>query len=329
MQPHDRLVRRAEPRLLITVAAAGCAMVVAGSLLIGGDGLGTEGLGGGGGSQLPGLVLSAAIVAAGYWLLARYREGPLATAGSVAVATGVPLVMFFLTFDEDGFPPYSTEGILIVSTLAWLGTWFVGPARARPVFLGLGLGGAWLFVLQITEQALDLPFLAVEAFSSAFEDGGGTAPDFPDPTTLGLLSLLFGVGYLALARGWDGRGQAGAATPATAVGLLALASAVAFLSDDLQEAGTGILLLILGCLLAWHGADVGRRFTTWAGGGAIALGVSLVVGEMTDDPTIGGLLLAVLGGAVVLAANALRTTFPEPDEVAVDSRVPDDRKTVF
>ena len=40
-------------------------------------------------NNVPGILLSALVVAAGFALLTRFRNGPLATAGVVASATGI------------------------------------------------------------------------------------------------------------------------------------------------------------------------------------------------------------------------------------------------
>jgi hypothetical protein len=312
-----RWQRRAEPRLLITIAAAGCALVVGGAILIGGDGLGPDGVGGDSGSKAPGLIMMAAVVAAGYALLGRFREGPLATTGSIAVAAGVPPLLFFATFDAESGTPFDLEAILVLSTGIFLVTWLVGPGRSRPIFLGLAALGAWLSVLEIVEDAASAPLQVVWFVFLPF--GADSGPDFGN---IGFISFLFGAAYLLLARAWDRRGWTGAATPLTAVGLASIALGVGFLSDDLNAGGTGMLATIVGALLVAHGADVGRRATTWIGGGGVVIGVATVVADLTEDPTLGGLLLMTLGGAVVLVAQSLRGTIDEPPEVPTAVDVP-------
>ncbi len=88
----------------------------------------------------------------------RFRDGPLATAGVVASATGIPPLLFFLTVDVNDLPPYSTEAILYVSTLAWFACWAVGPGKGRPFYLGAALVGFFLSVLQVVEGVFDSPF---------------------------------------------------------------------------------------------------------------------------------------------------------------------------
>jgi hypothetical protein len=317
-----RTRRRAEPRLTIALAAAGCALVVLGALVIGGDGLiGDDG----DGSRLPGIVASLAVVAAGFAVLASIRSGPLATAGAVASTLGVPPLLFFLTFDEDSFPPYSTEVILIVSTVVWVLAWAVGPGRGRPLYLGAAALGLWLTVLQLTEEVFTFPFGIFGGFESTTttfsEDpsgGFGFGPELPDPTVIGALSLAFGGAYLWLARRWDRTGHAGSATPLTVAAVVALIAAVPFLSEDLETAGSGLLAMALGTAVAAHGASVGRRGTTWLGAAGAAIGVLLVVTEITDEPTPGGALLILAGSGVVAAAEALRRATDEPDELLVE-----------
>lgn len=315
-----RLSRRAEPRLTIALAAAGCALVVLGTITVGGDRLADDG--GDFASRLPGLGLSLAVVVAGFVLLVQQRTGPLATAGSVASTLAVPPLLFFLTFDENSFPPYSTEVILIVSTLVWLGAWFFGPGRGRPLYLGAAAIGLWFTVLQVVEEVFTTPFALFEPFRGGFtgedEFGFGFEPELPDPTIVGLLSLIFGAGYLVLGRQWDRHGRVGAATPLMAPALLALAAGVASLGDDLETAGTGILAMIVGTAVAAVGASVRRRATTWVGAAGAAFGALLVVTEITDEPTPGGLLLIAVGIAVVVAAEALRRAIAETDELLAD-----------
>src|SRR3954463_8006474 len=65
-----RVDRRPEPRLGTALAGAGVALVVLGALAVGGDHASS---GGGTGSRLPGILLSLAVVVAGYLLSFRAR----------------------------------------------------------------------------------------------------------------------------------------------------------------------------------------------------------------------------------------------------------------
>jgi hypothetical protein len=324
--------RRAEPRASIAIAGAGCTLAVLGALVIAGD----TGASDGDFNRVPGVVLSALVVAAGFVTLAAVRQGPLATAGVAAAALGVPPLVFFLTFDQGGLPPYSTNGILIVSTMTWLGAYAVGPGRARPFFLGAGLLGFWLTILQLTEHVFEAPFGLLGGFRSSSSasfgdstgaiggssfDGGANGPSFhvPDPTTLGLVSLGLGLAYLLATRWLDKRGRHGVATPFALATLPTLFAGTLFLADDLEQAGTGLLALGIGAALAWHGASVGRRVTAWLGGAATAIGAGVFLGDMTDDATVGGMLFMAAGIGLVAAGHGISLALGEPDEMAVTS----------
>ena len=320
----------------MSLAGAGCALGIVGVLVLAGDtGIDEET---GDFSQLPGLLLSALVVAIGYFVLSAVRRGPLATAGTVAAALGIPAFMFFVTFDENGFPPYNTEAILIVSTVAWLVTYSAGPAKGRPFFLGSGLIGLWFTVLEITENVFDSPFDAAGFFVGGFYvedtfDSSGTAidpetgeiigtgtPTFdsPDPVTIGLLSLALGVAFLLVGRGLDRRGHHGTATPFTFAAIPCLAVGVIGLADDLEAAGSGVLLALIGLGLAYNGATIWRRATTWIGGAAMALGLALFLGDMAgDSATTGGMLFIAGGIAMVFLGHLLASALGEPDELAV------------
>lgn len=113
-----------------------------------------------------------------------------------------------------------------------LAAYLVGDGRGRPAFLGAAAIGLWASVLQLTEHLLDLPFTLAQLIpsmflgfdSSSFEstgsslDSGSFTTDtsggilseanvpsalrhLPDPTTIGVLSLLIGLGYLLPALG--------------------------------------------------------------------------------------------------------------------------------
>lgn len=338
-----RTSRRAEPRASIAIAGAGCALAVIGVLIVAGD----TGVSDGDLNRMPGLVLSAIVVAAGLVTLRATSQGAVATAGAVAAALGVPPLMFFLTWDRSGFPPYSTEGILIVSTLAWLGFYAVGPGRGRPFFLGAGLIGLWLTILQLSEQVFDAPFgfmTMMGGSATARLDGGGGYYEgdlggsgfggsgfegspfggspfdrgsfqAPDITTLGLLSLGLGLVYLVACRGLDARGRHGIATPFAVATLPTLFAGTVFLADDLEQAGTGLLTLVIGAGLALHGAGGRRRATAWIGGALTALGLATFLADMTDDATIGGMLFMAGGIALVGAGHMIAMAFNEHDEM--------------
>jgi hypothetical protein len=306
--------RRAEPRLWISLAGAGCALAVAGVVIISGDAqVGEEGFSDG--SRVPGIILCLVVAAAGYVLLHWFAESPAATAGVTAIALAVPPFFYFLTFDADGAPPWSAEGILALSALVWLVSYVIGPARGRPLLLGAGLVAVVLLAFQFTEEPFsagfeetfvdESPFVPDETFPGEEEF---TSPgDEPDPTTLGIISLVFGAAYLAAARLLDRRGFAGTATPFVVASLVAIPAGIAFLGEDLEEAGAGAASIVAGLLVAWFGARSGRRASTVIGAGGVALGIVLVIADAMQEssPTSIGIALLTVGAAVALGAQLL------------------------
>ena len=311
--------RRAEPRLWISLAGAGCALAVAGVVIIAGDAqVGEDGLSDG--SRLPGIVLCLAVAAVGYALLHWFAEAPAATAGVTAIALAVPPFFYFLTFDADGAPPWSAEAILALSAVVWLVSYVMGPARGRPLLLGAGLVAVVLLAFQLMEQPFstgfeatfvdETPFTPEEPFPGEEpfpEDEFTTQGDEPDPTTLGIISLVFGGAYLVAARLLDRRGFAGTATPFVVASLAAIPAGIAFLGDDLEAAGAGAAAIVAGLAVAWLGARSGRRASTVIGAGGVALGIVLITADVMEDssPTSIGIALLVAGGSVALAAQLL------------------------
>jgi hypothetical protein len=321
----DRSRRRAEPRTSVSLAGAGCALGVLGVLILAGDtGLDDDT---GEFSQLPGLLLSGLLVALGYFVLSATGRGALATAGTVAAALGVPAFMFFLTFDEEGFPPYNTEAILFVTTVVWLGSYLIGPARGRPWFLGSGLIGFWFSILELAENLFEAPFYFVGfwfgggGFDSTDEFGNAIEPrpfDPPDPTTIGLLSLGLGVAFVLVGRWLDRDQRHGAATPFAFAAIPCLAVGVLGLGEELEVAGSGLLLVLIGVVLAWNGATIWRRGTSWIGGATAALGLAMFLGDMADDSaTTGGMLYIAGGIGLVFLGHLISTAINEPDEMAI------------
>jgi hypothetical protein len=322
--------RRAEPRLAIAVAGAGCALAVLGALIISIDSLDGDG---DGLNRWPGVLLSLALVIAGMVALSKAPDTSIGTAGVVAAASGVPAFMVFATLSETDLPPYDTTAVLVISTVAWLVAWAVGPGRGHLFFLGAGLLGAWWSALELIEGLLSAPFTIVGGFVDAFSEpfapgadpfdpgfdgtfgpGSFVEPSVPDATTVGLISLLFGVAYLVVGRRMDRAGRFGVGTPFAVATLPCLALAVTSLADDLDVGGTGALLIALGTLLAWHGATVGRRLTTWVGGAGVAIGVATLLSDVSDSAIVIGMLYLAAGIGTVAVAHAVGQALSEPAE---------------
>jgi hypothetical protein len=354
--------RRPEPRLWVTIAAAGCILAVGGLQLIAGDAQAPED--GGDGSNIPGIVLSLLVVAAGFVLLHFFREQPASAAGVAAVVLGMPTLMAYLTFDENAFDaPFSWEAVLGGSALLWLIAYVVGPGSGRPLLLGAALLFGWLFVVQVTEDPFtnglgtpaileddpfisDDPFaddeLSDDEFSDEFDDelsdefddelstdeGPSFQTDFAggaDATTIGIISVVFGGGFLVGARLLDRRKLYGVATPLVAVGHVALPAGILFLSDDLDAAGTGLAFVLAGGLVIWSGALGARRATTIIGAVELIIGVVVVLSDVMEDasPTSVGSALFVIGTALVLASQLLhRQTGETPPSTPGPSEFP-------
>jgi hypothetical protein len=325
-----RAGRRAEPRLWISLAGAGCALAVAGVVIISGDAQVGEG-GFSDGSRVPGILLCLVVAAGGYALLHWFADTPAATAGVTAIALAVPPFFYFLTFDADGTPPWSAEAILALSALVWLVSYAMGPARGRPLLLGVGLVAVVLLAFQFIEEPFSTGFETTFVDESPFEqdeplpgdepfpgDGFISQGDEPDPTTLGIISLVFGAAYLAAARLLDRRGFAGTATPLVVVSLAAIPAGIAFLGEDLEAAGAGAAAIVAGLVVAWLGARSGRRASTVIGAGGVALGIVLIIADAMEEssPTSIGIALLVAGGSVALGAQLLHMQTGESPQMA-------------
>jgi hypothetical protein len=339
--------RRPEPRLWVTIAGTGCVLAVLGIIFISGDARAPSD--GDDGSNLPGILLCLAVVAAGFVLMHFFRELPASTAGVTAVVLGLPALMFFLTFDEDSAPPVSFEAILGGSALVWLIAYLVGPGAGRPILLGVALLFGWLFAIQAVEDPFqngieppaiveDEPFgvdTGDEASGDPFEDefgsefddefGGDSGDDAfevgpgggASPRTIGIISVLFGGAYLLGARLLDRRAQSGAAVPFAFVGHVALPVGIVFLGDDLEALGAGIAFIVLGALVIWSGALGGRRATTVIGAAEIFVGIILILGDVMEEAsaTSVGTAMFVIGALIVLAAQLLHSQTGETPQL--------------
>lgn len=315
--PAGRVARRPEPRVSTAIAAVGCALAVTGSFVVSGDAL--DGSGGDGGSQLPGLLLSGALLAAGLALLAKASTAAYRTAGSVATVLAIPAIAFFLTYDEGGLPPFSVEAVLGLSAGGWLLLHATGPAAGRAFPLGAGVFAAWLFVLQVVEEPFTEPFdifgqlFLAPAFDESFGPDGF---DAPDPTTMGALTLgiaglVVWLGHRADQRGAHGRAVALAAPPIVMVPV-----GVLLLATELEETGTGLALVALGVALCASGARRGRRATTWAGALFVYNGAGVLLDQVAPDSATGIGVAAMLAGAgIVFLGDLLANALHEPDEL--------------
>jgi len=309
----SRAERRPSPRVGVTLAAAGSGLIVVGALVESGNRLGD---GTGSPNRVPGIVISALVLAAGYAMVAKFRTGPLATAGVAASALAVPPLLFFLTLDVNKTPPLSLDVVLLVSSVVWLVSYLVGPSRGHAFYLGAALLGIWLFVLEEVEGVFSFPFrLPALLFGSSSSSSTSDYQVVPSTSTVGTISLVFGIGYLVAARQLDHRSQRGFATPFFLAGLVSLFWGITLLSNDLQEIGTGIALVAAGIGVAILGATSERRGTTWIGGIAVFFGAAVLAGKLAGDDVDGlAAALVMVGVVTILIGSLFVSAWGEPDE---------------
>jgi hypothetical protein len=320
-----RAERRATPWLSHAFAAAGGALVTLGVVIVGADAAGDDG------SGTLGVVLCLVVILAGYAALSLLPAG--FGAGAVAaIVTAVPgAIGFLLLPDSDG--PDVLRGFLVLSVLGWA-VCFVAPrTRGRVVFASLALLFVWAWMIgEVTGFGEDIepvyfgPSLELTGTEFDGTDPFATPEDFSDSDDdsleIGLVSALFGVGYLLALRALDGRGLAGLATAFVVPGLTAIASAVGALGDASGElVAGGVLGLLAGVFAAWCAALTRRRFTTWVGAALGGVGALLVAGDLTDPGADGsddgftafGVLTVATGLALVAMSWPMRRLSAEPD----------------
>jgi hypothetical protein len=319
-----RLVARPVPRLGVSLAGVGVGLAILGVLVwsITYIAEGSSALFGGGGSpggsrHYLGAIISLVVVAVGYALAIIARRGPLATAGVTASALGVPVCVEFLTLDLGGGSTQlvNFDATVWISVAAWLVSYlFVRGTRGHSVYLGFVALVVWDYIV---DKVAPIPL--TQAVQSRLPTAGsvlnGLGPGF-DLTTLGAVSLVIGAVYYAIALGLDRSGRAGAATPIALVAFLAVVLGIAALTPDLDQAGTGVVVLIAGLVLGAYGARFGRRFTTWAWAAGAALGAALLVAKAVSN-TGGadlGVALICAGAAFVAGGALLAKAFGEPDD---------------
>lgn len=315
-----RALRRAAPRLGPVLGGAGAVLAFIGLVVLSFDTSGIDD-GDGDSNKMIGVLLCAAGVAAGYALVARFRAGGLATFGSVVAVLLLPFMLFFLTFDDNDLPPFSVDVVLMLSVAGWLLGYLLGPARGRPLFLGAAAAGLWLFILEQVESAFTAPF---EILPVPFPVDDFSRQSPPDAGTIGLVCLIFGLGYLSLASLLDRRGLHGMVPPFLVVGFLALYTGFFAVQEDLEPAGAGALLVGAGLIIVFIATRMDRRGSAWLGGAAVAIGAAWIVGdafENTDSVTAPAITLMIVGAAVALAGDRWAAAMSEPSELALATAV--------
>jgi hypothetical protein len=321
-----RLLRRPEPRFGVSLAAVGVVLIIGGMLVWSGGYLAAglnlnidfQGDGSltahGQSRRFFGAILFLLLTVAGYTLVVVRRRGPLATAGAVAAAVGVPLMIIFLSFDinatfRGGFP-FSIDAVYLVSILAWLISYFAVPgARGRSFYLGLAAVG---FAAYIGFKASGNAVLE-RALGSV--SNGGLVPG-GSTDSLAATGLILGLAYYGIAAFLDRRGRSGAAVAMVYAGFVTTLSGVIGAIPSFETIGMGVLLIVLGAGLSWYGGYFGRRFTTWVWMAALLVGIGLIVGKLIPNSYAGaGITLIVLGVVVAIVAHAVATAAREAPDI--------------
>jgi hypothetical protein len=200
------------------------------------------------------------------------------------------------------------------TSLAAAGATLVIPgAQGRAFFLGLAAIGIATYVA--VKAAGNGAFVQ----TTVTLDGGTGASPHSSTTgtgTVAAVGLIFGLGYYAIAAFLDHRGRAGAAVALVFAGFQLTVVGVIAAIPTFHQAGTGVLLLVLGAGFAWYGGYFGRRFTTWAWAAGFVLGVVLIVAEVASDSYTGlGVTLIIVGAVVAFGAHAVSTATNEPADI--------------
>lgn len=239
-------------------------------------------------------LVGAAYGVAGLVALARGR-GPQRSAGAVAVMVSVPLTLGYLILGDGDVDRTEPATVVALATVAAAVLHVAGPGRGRPLFLAVALVGAWLTpVVQLGVDALVEPF-------DTFGYDGGLGPG-PDTTALVIVSLLFGIGYLAAGSFLDRAGLRGTATAFIGVGDVALAAAVVVGATGREQWLSATLVVAAGAYVGFVGARLGRRLTTWAGTAAFVIGIVLLFdAAVPDDAEVTAALVALVVSTLVAA----------------------------
>jgi hypothetical protein len=330
----DRLAARPAPRFGNSLAGAGVVLAILGVIFWGftyifeapGGILGSEsGATPGGSRHYLGGVIALVVVAIGYALAIVAQRGPLATAGVGASAIGVPVALEFFTFDlrSSGGEVVNFDAVTWVSIVVWLVSYlFVRGARGHSFYLGLAALLLWDYAVdKAAPTALNRVLSVGDATIGGDTSFGAGSLDL---STVAGVSLTIGGLYYVIAWALDRSGRQGAAVALVVVGFPAVAVGIAALIPDLKQVGTGLVLLVVGLLLAAYGGWHGRRFTAWvwalgAAGGAVAIMLKLVA---ADGGVTIGISLIALGAIFVVVAALVAKLTNEPDDVvaAVQTR---------
>jgi hypothetical protein len=218
----------------------------------------------------------------------------------------------------------STDAVVIVSICIWILSYLLIPgSRGHAFYLGLATITLWIYVIGKAQPHTLSPTSTFggSAFGGSTTLFGGIGT--PDFATIAGISLTFGLGYYLIAYVLDRAGRHGPAVSLALGGFLATAVGIAAAAPSFHALGTGVLLILVGVVLAAYGASGGRRFTTWVWSAAVGLGVIVIVAKLwPNNNAAAGIALIVSGLVVVVLGQVLSAAAGEASDVPTVARNP-------
>jgi hypothetical protein len=319
--------RRAAPFLSHALGAGGGVLVALGAIVLGADNADD------GGSGTVGALLCALLIVAAIAVMLQ-SPGPARSGCVGAIALAVPGLWFFQTTIES--ISLSTTALQFLSFATFLVLFLVPPTRGRAILLGLALLFLWTLVVGEVAGTNKLTEIQTESSSEVIFDDGNfedfdedeeTFPESNAETDAGVVSLIFGGGYLAAAWTLDRRRLVGLGTPFLAIGIAAAATGAIIVGVDAGAIGGGLIAVAVGLGVGFVGARGNdRRASVWLGALTAVAGVTVVIADIVDidDSASAFAILAILVGAgIVVGAAFLSRLLGEPDDEQPDRAVPE------
>jgi hypothetical protein len=277
---------RPAPRLSMALAGSGGAVAAAGiAIAI----VGTDG------SRGKAAVAGAVIVAialAVRLMLARHLEP--AAAGVGAGVVGLAVLGGAIVGDD-----LDTGWALFVVGVLFIAAWVLPGFRGRSIMLGIG---TLLWVA------------ALAAVTSSSGSDEGVLGEVPYGGFVGdqeVVFLLAAAVLLGLVWWLDRAGYRGVGTSLVVAALVSAFVGVAQATSNLDDAGSAILITIVGLIVCVVGSHGGRRATTWWGALLATIGVvGFFAATMTPDSTSSMATMLLISGALLIvgpvAVRAIR-----------------------
>lgn len=274
---------RPEPHISRSLVGIGGALVPIGlAILFTGDESSTTGL------------YIAALLTFGLTLIGRLKNViPTDLISGTTSAAVVGLVLFFVTLIGD---TEMDPGLgLLLAGAAHVAVWFAPGFRGSSLFLGTGA------------------FVTVLALADIFTGSNDTiendlASDLPIDVTAylsraGVAYLIFGTLLIVGVFYLDKRGFQAVGTALVPAGLLSVIVGALLTIQDMNNAGVGILLFLVGIGLSLIGHEGGRRGLTWWGATIVGFGVVAFFAFAIEPESNSSTGITVLVAAVLLVGG--------------------------